>query len=480
MPDTREDLTRPNCISSVSTHPIARDRAAHRLTFPAGGVATLRDELLASAPLEAARFLLARPVLTPSGTWRLVVYDAIELTVDDYVCQSEYAIELPPAVVARVMQRARAEGAAVVTAHSHPFAKVVTPSGRDLAGEALLVPALMRRVPGVPHARIIVGPHAVHAALFDVDGARHPLEIIEVGSNVEIMAADGSSDTDSLNTEPEERYDRQVRAFGAGGQLQLRKLRVGIVGLGGTGSIVAQQLAHLGVGSFLLVDPDTIDETSLNRLVGARPSDVGRAKVDVAQSMIEEIQPGARVESLLADVRDKTIARRLLDVDVFVNCTDSQGSRAVLTQLAYQYLVPGFDVGVAIHASPGGITHVSGRVQMLAPGLPCLLCCQVLDSEEVRRDLLTDAARALDRYIVGLPTPAPAVISINGAVSSLAVTMLLSAVTGVPYATRNQRLRLEVGVVSRVDTAPRQECPNCSAVGALARGDSWPMPGRAR
>jgi hypothetical protein len=56
--------------------------------------------------------------------------------------------------------------------------------------------------------------------------------------------------------------------------------------------------------------------------------------------------------------------------------------------------------------------------------------------------------------------------------------MLLSAVTGVPYASRNQRLRQESGIVSRVEVEPRGNCPICSARGAMAKGDSWPMPGR--
>jgi molybdopterin/thiamine biosynthesis adenylyltransferase len=454
-------------------------RAPHVLVFRAGGVSALRDALLTDAPVEAARFLLARPVRTPTDAWRLLVYDAIELAPEDYVRRSEVAIELPPAVVAKVMQRARRELATIVLAHSHPFAEVVAPSAHDLEGEALLLPAFRRRVPGVPHARLIVGLHSLHGALFEVGGGEYPLDLVEVGADVVLLSGVGTrSEGAGLRSSAAERYDRQVRAFGTEGQQKLAQLHVAIVGLGGTGSIVAQQLAHLGVGSFLLVDPDTVEETNLNRVVGARPADVGRPKVDVARDMIIGIHPRAKVEALKADARDRCIARRMLDADVFLVCTDSQGSRAVLTQIAYQYLVPGFDVGVVIHADANGVTHVSGRVQMLAPGLPCLLCSEVLDSEAVRRDLLTDDTRAADPYIVGVPTPQPAVVSINGAASSLAVTMLLSAITGIPYAARNQRLRLELGVVSRIEVAPRADCPVCSPGGALARGDSWPLPGR--
>jgi hypothetical protein len=168
-----------------------------------------------------------------------------------------------------------------------------------------------------------------------------------------------------------------------------------------------------------------------------------------------------------------------LDVDAFLCCTDSQGSRAVLTQLAYQYALPGIDIGVVISASDGRVTRVSGRVQMLSPGAACLLCGAVLDPEAVRRDLLTDEARAADRYVIGDAVAQPAVVSINSAATSLAITMLLSAVTGVPFGTRQLRLRLESGVVSSVSTTPAERCPWCSEHGALLRGDTWPMPGRS-
>jgi molybdopterin/thiamine biosynthesis adenylyltransferase len=243
--------------------------------------------------------------------------------------------------------------------------------------------------------------------------------------------------------------------------------------------VVLQQLAHLGLRRLLVIDPDVIETTNLNRVVGTTPDDVGRAKVDVAADMIRRIRPDATVEAIREDVRDSQTARRLLASDFFFACTDSQGSRAVLSQLAYQFLVPGIDMGVAIQARPsGGVSHISGRVQMLAPGLACLLCSHVLDPEAVRRDLLTDAARVADPYISGAVVPQPAVISINSAAASLAVTMFLSAVTGVPVASRAQRLRLESGVVSNVSTTPDPACPWCASSGALGRGDTWPMPGR--
>ena len=68
-------------------------------------------------------------------------------------------------------------------------------------------------------------------------------------------------------SEREDRFSRQILAFGEKGQSAIAHTKVGIVGLGGVGSFVAQMLAYLGVNEFLLVDDDIIEESNLNRLI---------------------------------------------------------------------------------------------------------------------------------------------------------------------------------------------------------------------
>lgn len=73
---------------------------------------------------------------------------------------------------------------------------------------------------------------------------------------------------------------------------------VAIVGLGGGGSHIAQQLAHLGVANFLLIDPDRVEESNLNRLIGATAEDTAKRtqKTLVASRLICGINPLARTE----------------------------------------------------------------------------------------------------------------------------------------------------------------------------------------
>src|SRR5205814_6941030 len=110
------------------------------------------------------------------------------------------------------------------------------------------------------------------------------------------------------------RHDRLVRGFGSTALERLRAARVGVVGTGGGGAHVVQQLAYLGVGAFVLVDGDRVEVTNLNRLVGALPppsnrslidrllrrrhGDVCKPKVEVMQRVIHDVSDSASVVTL--------------------------------------------------------------------------------------------------------------------------------------------------------------------------------------
>ena len=155
------------------------------------------------------------------------------------------------------------------------------------------------------------------------------------------------------------------------------------------GSLVAQELVHLGVRDFILVDPDILEHTNLNRVVDAVTSDVGRPKVEIAGRYIRRVAGDATVALVQGDITRVGTARNLLNADFIFGCTDSHGSRAIIQQVSYQYLIPCIDMGIVIVVKDGRVTHIYGRVQLLAPGLACLTCGGLLNASEVRRDMMT-------------------------------------------------------------------------------------------
>ena len=438
------------------------------LRFPAPAYRTTSAELLAATPRESCG--VAYSVHDPrTGTW---VVDEVEVVPESaYERRDETSATLRPAFIVDVANRARARERSVVLIHTHPF-DLGHPRFSDVddEGEVALADYLRRRAPAGDHLTLVLGPGGCRARRI---GTTEEVPAWEVGESLVRLSQGGPAETDQA------RYDRQVRAFGADGQRAISLLKVGVVGLGGTGSVLVQQLARLGVRDYVLIDPDGVETSNLNRLAGAGPADVGKAKVAVAEREILACSPSARVRGLRADVVDQSSAAELTGLDFLFLCTDSHASRAVVCQLAYQHLVPTIDMGTSITVRDAVVTHITGRVQMLAPELPCLTCTGALDADQIRREMMSPEQRASDPYLVGAHEPQPAVISINSTVASLAATMFMAAVTSMPGQVRFQLYDGIRGAVRPTQANVVEHCIVCSKKGSLAKGMSLPLPVRA-
>ena len=445
----------------------------NRLIFPASTLDELTG-LFRQTELESFALILARPVGELKGDQRLLVQSVQTPRDDEYEVRSRHEVRPTPAFRLPLEKRARNERLSIIYCHSHP-AQGGTPSfsGTDDRSEKPLAMYAAERVPGVPHAALLIGAEGIAARVL---GKKTKVEVWQVGRNVRRFYP-------RLTGKILGSHDRQVRAFGKQGQAAIQSLRIAVIGCGGTGSITAQELAYLGVTRFLLIDPDVLSKTNLNRVVGATPVDVGRPKVDIAKRMIRRIAPGAEVVKVKGDVLEREVGRLLIDCDLIFCCTDSDGSRHFVNQLAYQYFIPVLDMGVSITPDEAGkIVSIDGRVQMLGPGMACLICNDgIINGRRVMWDLQSARQRRRDPYfqeIAGIKQPA--VISLNGTVASQAITMFLSAVAGVPVSARSIRFRIMRGDARVIDDTPRLGCVNCSPAYFFGKGDHQDLPGRNR
>lgn len=440
-----------------------------RIAFAGTSYADMSSALLLDER-ETCALLLASQSSADVSRSNLLVREIHPTPAEVYTVRTDLKAQLRPDFLVPLVKRARDERLSVIFTHTHPFAEGRPGfSAVDDQGEEHLSQFMSRRVPDVPHAALVIGPDGCAARRL---GSKEPYKVVQVSAKIEVL------DDPSIEGVIDDRWDRQVRAFGQEGQLTIRSAKVAIVGVGGTGSVVAQQLAHLGVSNFLLVDPDIVDETNLNRLVGATHNDVGTQKTTAIGRNIRQINSETSVDALARDVTDLDVAQALSEVDAIFACTDSHASRAILNQLAYQYYVPLFDVGVSITAKQGRITNISGRTQMASPGLPCLICGGVIDAAAVRRELQSAVQRAADPYITGFNEPQPAVISLNSTMASLMVTMFMAAFTPVPGLARLQYYNGITGVVRSATLTADPSCVVCSRSGALGLGKEWSLPGR--
>jgi molybdopterin/thiamine biosynthesis adenylyltransferase len=235
-----------------------------------------------------------------------------------------------------------------------------------------------------------------------------------------------------------------------------RNTRIAVAGLGGGGSHTVQQLAHVGFRDFLLVDPDTIEETNLNRLVGGTAEDVRVAlpKAEIARRLALSIQPGARVE-----VRQKKwqeVADELHEVDLIFGNLDDLSSRLQLEVLARRHLIPYIDIGLGVVTISPQPPRMSGQVMISLPGHPCLRCLGVIDD-----GALTEEAQ---RY--GDAGHRPQVVWANGLLASTAVGCALEILTGWTSRERVTLLYSYDGNLStvtpdtRLEFVSSDECPH--------------------
>jgi len=91
---------------------------------------------------------------------------------------------------------------------------------------------------------------------------------------------------------------------------------------------------------------------------------------------------------------------------------------------------------------------------------------------------MTAFERQADPYIQGAQEPAPSVMSLNGTVSSLAVTMLLAVVCRIPVPARHLLYNALTSTLRAARAVPNEKCFVCSPAGSFARGDGWPLLGR--
>ena len=429
------------------------------IIIPKPVLADLADSLQAETEKFAAVYFQQ-----DDANGRLLLADFDVARQEELTSATSIEVTVSAEFLMRVTHRAREENLILGLLHTHLHGYKAF-SATDDGVEQALKAFVNHRLPDFPVYALMLCDGEIIARKF---ATRESVNVRVVGAVVALPKSEESS------TIPEQ-FDRQVRAFGADGQEKLARMRVAIVGLGGTGSVAMQQLAHLGVGSIHLIDPDAIEITNLNRVVGSNTESVGRPKVEVAANLIRVINPNAKISCHGESVVSRDLVAMLASCDCIFSCTDSHVSRAFLSEISYVYLVPVFDVGVAINIRDGEVSAVTGRAQMLAPGLPCLICSNSINGRAIREELMTPEERQADPYFSAGGVQQPAVISINSTMVSLAVTMFLAAFVGIPSAARWATYDAIKGTVRSVAGTSADDCPFCGSKEACAAGDSWPL-----
>lgn len=385
---------------------------------------------------------------------------------------------LSPTFIHRIITRARDERLAYLAVHNHGSDRDVSFSQIDLESHERGYPALLQIARGMPVGALVFGHRSIQADLWLPGGKRLELdEAVVVGNTIERLTPSPKR----KHTEVVGKYERQIRMFGKNGQAEIANCRVGIIGLGGIGSLVAEYLARLGVGRFCLVDDDRVEESNLSRIVGASRSDGRRriAKVKIARRLIVQGNSGADVQMIKDDVAKESVAKQLRSCDYLFLAADSMRARLVFNALVHQYLIPGVQLGSKIRSdSDGTLVEVMSVNRPVRPGAGCLWCNQLVDPSQLANEAKTEEERKSQAY--GVEEPNPSVISLNAVAAAHAVNDFLLDYLGLrPDSGRHYYEHFHFLRSTRTLVEPRkgEDCPECSRAGQrYGRGDSVALP----
>jgi hypothetical protein len=376
------------------------------------------------------------------------------------------------------------ESLGIVLFHAHLHDGLPGFSSDDAETAERLIPLFSRRVKSRPHGSIVLSRTNAFGFISIPNRPRLLRSKIRVrwfGSATLDWSADTTPAVPSLNG-----LTAQTDVTGSSGESALRRANVAVVGLGGGGSQVSVQLAHLGVGRLTLIDDDHVEQKHQHRIIGITPRDIrsARLKTRVARRVSCNIGLGTSLTIVEEKVPSPKAVAALKIADVIVGCVDTLHSRRELQAIATRFAIPYVDIGLRIRAlSPDSIADqrvsIGGNVITYIPGGFCMWCCGFISEAKLTAELDQFG------YLQNAPGEAQ-VISLNGVLASQAVNEILQLLTGFA-GTRLSRPSSATGEHTEVQRGfkkldgvrgtleewgglRRTDCPHC--LGDLARGET--------
>jgi hypothetical protein len=388
---------------------------AATLAFAGATHTRVRRHLFPGDGCEAAAILLCtKPPKTLRN--RLLVRDALVVPHEACARRDPDLITWPGTWIEQAIDAAEGDDLALILIHSHPgglfaFSEV------DDASDRNVIPGLFHAL-GPLHGSAVMTPDgAVRARLYAPDMHRSPVDLVSVGGDDLLFFWNETTGVPSMSGRP--------LAFTTPMTTELKRLTAVVIGVSGTGSIVAEQAARLGFGRVVLIDFDRIEPRNLNRILNATSRDAAtRAlKVEMFAEAIRSHRGDDVAVPVSASVATREAVLAASAADVLFCCVDTLEARQIADLIASTFLIPLIDMGVVIPVRRAGagaaIADVVGRVDFVQPAGSSLLDRGVYSPESLRAEYLRQTSPDAHRheleagYIKGVIEEAPAVITLN-------------------------------------------------------------------
>lgn len=316
----------------------------------------------------------------------------------------------------------------MIAVHSHPGGLYAFSSADDKS-DRVLMSAIRHGTDRMAGSAIMIPSGAVRARVYESDHASTPIDLVmTIGSDIHSWWDDCA--TAAGPSPPAMAFTGEMHAW-------LGRMSICVIGVSGTGSIVAEQLARLGVGEIILIDFDKLERRNLNRILTSSLLDIGSHKVEMFANAIHRYRPDCEIVPVPSSIATREAILAACEADVLFSCVDTAEGRHISDRLSAYFAMPLFDVGVAIptEAAPAGgrrIAEVYGRVDYVYPGGSSLLDRGIYDAALLEAEYLArEASQALsqkiaDGYLRGMAEEAPGVITLNMRAASACVVEFIA------------------------------------------------------
>lgn len=382
------------------------------LSFDDATHAALKEHLYPGDGLEAAAIIVCAKV--PGSRTRFLARDVILVPYDACERRTESTLTWPGAYIERAIDLAEPESLRLVLIHSHPGGYPNFSAVDDVSDKEIM-PSILEALSG-PHGSAVMLPNGFVFARF------YGPNLIPVAVDLVSVAGDDicfwwNNETERLGTRPV--------AFTSDMTNELSRLAVCVIGVSGTGSIVAEQACRLGFGRVILIDHDYVEKKNLNRILNMTAADAkfNRFKVEAFADRANQFRDDDYVVAIAKNVLSREAVIASAQCDIVFSCVDSHRGRNIADRIASAFLLPLFDVGVAIPTRTLGdaraIDEVIGRIDYIKPGGATLADRAVFTPATLQAEALAEsdpdahAAQVKAGYIEGIPEQAPSVIALN-------------------------------------------------------------------
>lgn len=310
-----------------------------------------------------------------------------------------------------------------------------------------------------PRADVFLYDERGCSAAILCDGTVHPVhEIVIAGPRMDRWTPTRTP-PDLAGTIPADGpFSRYIGALGGDGPHgRLRAMSVAVVGAARLASLLAIGLARAGVREVTLIDPDVLEDHSLDAVDAPRDA-CGRRKVEGVARMIELVAPAVSVVALPVGASDARAAAACARADLIVSAPDQNQARLLAAVYATAHLRLHLDLGTGVFGE--GERFVAGAdLRLIVPGDGCLLCVGSLDlARRHERDWRRQRAGSLR--------------SLNGLAASHAQFLLERFLVGDVASSTWFQLVLDRHAELVVRRMPRERDPQCPCCALAGHGDA--------